>query len=157
MTLDDITPPSNFLALKAIFRSMLPPGWTQRDGYPGPTTEVKGGGEYWEIRGGGSTEAEAVGAWWRNFVSCAKDSDGQEIVWRIRPELESHRDFASQEIVHRAYARLFLPTKVYRCRDCVPPKIFTSKAEYDEHFSEVDRRLAEVEHLPSGDVMAESP
>lgn len=130
MTLDDITPPANFLVLKAIFRSMLPPEWTQRDGYPA-RIEVSSGGEYVEITShkinrqegevdeGSDTEREAVLAWWANFLTYAKECGSTEIVWRIRPEFDSHvypevdpftgrpHPRAGQR-VYRVYARIFI-------------------------------------------------
>ena len=174
MTLDDITPPSNFLALKAIFRSMLPPEWTQRDGYPS-NIEITSGGEYVEITSGAihrqegevdegsDTESAAVLAWWSNFVSYAKEFGGREIVWRIRPEFDSHVypeiDFVTGEThpragqrVYRVYARLYIP-KVYRCPLCVPGSTFASQAELDDHLALTQQDPP----LPSGDVMAESP
>lgn len=156
MTLDDIAPPSNFLVLKAIFRSMLPPEWTQRDGFPA-RIEISSGGEYVEITSGAihrqegdidegsDTENGAVLGWWSNFLTYAKEFGGREIVWRIRPEFDSHvypeidpftekADPRAGQRVYRVYARLYIP-----------------KAP-DADCDAADRPL-----LPSGDVMAESP
>lgn len=125
MNLDDIAVPSNFAALTAILRSMMPPECIQRDGYPGHTTAINSTDEYVEHLAIGKSARDAVRAWWTWFAAYVKERGGHAIIWRARPEYATEAfdadDFAGMlddppakhgfvdgETMHKVYGRLFI-------------------------------------------------
>jgi hypothetical protein len=88
MNLDDIAVPSNFAALTAILRSMMPPECTQRDGHPGRTIALDLADEYDAIVVGADSERDALRAWWTRFVAYVKARGGHQIIWGTKPYIE---------------------------------------------------------------------
>lgn len=108
MNLDDIAVPSNFAALQAILRSMMPPECIQRDGHPGRTIALDSPDEYVDITTADDNERDAIRAWWTSFSAYVRERGGHEIVWGVRPEREVSRNFAANKLRYAMYGRLFI-------------------------------------------------